>query len=1122
MTAYLRQLLLVIRHEMRMVLRSWPFRIVCVLGFGIAVLQMGSLIGLMYAASAETYLGPMFTGANATIMALMNAFQMLTLIVVFFTNSIGSRDGRIGIGDVVAARPLSVGSYVVGRYLGLMLPLTVVMAASLTVILVAENAFGLRTASYRQLVPFFFGFGMLSVAFTASLAAFFSTLLRIRLLASLAALAPILASTFWLTQYSDAFDLSGFTNSSSYSDLIGYGPLAKVVTARLAYVCVTLFFLAATVYLYPRPEPERRSRPAVLTSAVLLCVSVGLVSYMVVGGRQAEARLDDWRGALTTATANRAAAVDRYDMDVRIIPRKGRIRATVTTSLRNRSETATDTFVFMLNPGLRLDKVAMTDGAAVDVARNGPVVELTLDAPLPPDQTVELVWEYGGKVDPKSAWLTEKPPPKNFQEGNAQAVATLIGDLSGWTGRRYCFFLPESQWYPVPNSTYGYEYPDKRPANFATARIRLEMPDNWTGVTQGVLAAEERDGNQTTLEFEVDTPVPQFSLCAGEYTKVSTEINGIECAFYYAPMHKENVDLFAGVGEEISRIVGESLDKIADELQLEYPYRSLSLVEVPASCRTFSDSWEGRNLLVQPGVLFLTESSFFKAYFEQTFKRAEVSTKKQGTGATKEQIRAELLRRYFNGDAFGGDLELNLIPQYWEFQVDPTGPAHPALGSAFTGALAQRVLGRHQRDNLYAIDRIARPVFSIDTGGNQIEAQGWSPFGLPARRLDPDILTVPLAAMSPGLQRERFHILMNKKTDGLFQTLAMAMGKEDWPAFVPAVLEEYRFGPITFEDLQRVARAYSDADVSWVFDQFVSEPVMPGYMITHTEAYEIDTGQREQQFQLVVRIANIEEGNGYVILGIISEGKRASEENTIEREVFFGSHEEKEVRTVLSEKPQYVLVRPASSRNIQPPFEIVYVPEERQDIPGEDSIRTVPAEERELAVIVDDLERGFVTVKVDEESPMRLADRQELDGPVWYPEYRGFRPPRRWQNQRYKTAYGKYLNIRKIKAPGDGSQVAIWSAQLPKDGSYEVFFYAEPARQGRYAITVENGETSQEIDLELKNVKSGWNSLGKYRFSKESQARVKLSDAVRDGSRGSRVYADAVKWVYQDTPDAGQ
>ena len=66
-----------------------------------------------------------------------------------------------------------------------------------------------------------------------------------------------------------------------------------------------------------------------------------------------------------------------------------------------------------------------------------------------------------------------------------------VGGLSGWVGRRFCFLLPESQWYPIPNSTFGHTYPDKRPTNFATAQISLHLPKGWTGTTQGQLTSEE-------------------------------------------------------------------------------------------------------------------------------------------------------------------------------------------------------------------------------------------------------------------------------------------------------------------------------------------------------------------------------------------------------------------------------------------------------------------------------------------------------------------------------------------------------------------------------------------------------------------------------------------------------
>ena len=126
------------------------------------------------------------------------------------------------------------------------------------------------------------------------------------------------------------------------------------------------------------------------------------------------------------------------------------------------------------------------------------------------------------------------------------------------------------------------------------------------------------------------------------------------------------------------------------------------------------------------------------------------------------------------------------------------------------------------------------------------------------------------------------------------------------------------------------------------------------------------------------------------------------------------------------------------------------------------------------------------------------------------------------QNQTIERAYGKYVHTRKIKARGDGTQLAVWSARLPRDGIYEVFLYADPGKKrGRCKITVKSGETGQEIDFDLATARSGWNSLGKYRFSPDREARIEMSDTLEEvKGRWWVVCADAVKWVYQGPANA--
>ncbi len=1109
MMGYVWQLALIVKHETRMVLRSWPFRILSILCVGVTCLQVTGMLMAIYF-GASSFIGPLFSASNTTVISLSQIGGLLTFTVIFFANNIGSRDRSIGIGDVVSSRPLSTGQYVVGRLLALLLPLTILMTAVLGFSLLANYAFGFRIAEIKQYGPFFVCFSVLGAAFTATLTAALSTLIRIRLLASLAALVPIMVMSTWLQRYSYAFDISGQYIALRYSELIGYGSAAEIFLWRLSYLCVTLFLVSVAVLRYPKPEAERRHPIAWVVSLALLAASSGLIYSQTMDVLGSRVRIREERAAMEAAASNRSAEVTFYDMNVDLLSREGGLRASVGTTLRNRGETDQDAFVFVLNPGLEIEGVSASGGSLVQFSREVSVVELLLDAPLPPGKTVDLVWRYGGRIDPKAAWLAEKKFP-NSQEGFFEQ-GIMLGELSGWVGARYCFLLPESHWYPIPNVTYGYTYPDQRPANFATARIEIGMPEGWRGVTQGVLQHEETADGRGTALFETDLPVPQFSLCAGEYEKVSTEVEGIEMAFYYAPDHRKNVDFFADAGEEIRERIAESMKVLDIATMFDYPYASLSLVEVPSLCKRFSDTWDQRNLLAQPGVLLLSENDFFVEYFDFSYSQSEMASKRQGTGATSGQVKAQLLANYFSGAPFGRDLELNLLTNYWEFQLAPTGTAYPALGSAFTAVMAESALGRHSGKTMPNVNM--EKMFKGEDPYSRLD-------GFRATTFHPNELIMPLGAIKPDHQRQRFDSLFNRKTHGLLSALKLVIGKDAWAEFLPALLEQRRFRSISIEDLHREVQAYADEDLSWVFKQFVHEHVMPGYAINHVEAYEIDMGQRERQFQIALRMENIEEGKGYVRLLI--ETKGLGDSDTIEQTLFFDDREEKEIRKVLRDKPVSVRVRSAGSRNAHEPTESVYVPEERRQVQGEESVRTIAAEEREFVVTVDDVDEGFSTANMKPETRIRLLRARAADEPKGYREHYGLRPPREWQQQRVTEAFGKYWRTRKIKAPGDGSQFATWSASLPRDGEYEVFFYAGLARwesRGRYLITIDSAEYSMDVEFNLATAKKGWNSLGTYKFGKDRAARVKLSDNMSGSSYNSRVYADAVRWVYQKAPDS--
>ncbi|MFP6615413.1 MAG: hypothetical protein VCB26_03300, partial [Candidatus Hydrogenedentota bacterium] len=374
--------------------------------------------------------------------------------------------------------------------------------------------------------------------------------------------------------------------------------------------------------------------------------------------------------------------------------------------------------------------------------------------------------------------------------------------------------------------------------------------------------------------------------------------------------------------------------------------------------------------------------------------------------------------------------------------------------------------------------------------------------------------------MTPEDQGDEFVPLMVYKTRGFLEMLSLAMGDDDWATFIPSLLDKYRYKSISMADFKRELGKYSKEDIAWLVDQFVNEPIMPGYVIANAEAYEIDSGERERQFQTIVRIDNLEEGGGFVKL--IYELDESAEEETIERDVYLASNESKEIRMVLYEKPEMVRLHSPYSRNVQDPTESLYVPDELRAEAGETSELTVEALDTGHVVIVDDLDAGFSTVKLNETPRKREDDPNGNSGTQEYPRFNGFIAPKKWQETTSTGAYGKYERTRKIKRAGDGNELAVWTASLEQAGSYEVFFHTHGTTRGAYKISVESGDTTREIELELNDAKGGWNSLGKYDFEAGAEARVTLSDEIRNASFRSRIYADAVKWELQDTADLAQ
>ncbi len=372
--------------------------------------------------------------------------------------------------------------------------------------------------------------------------------------------------------------------------------------------------------------------------------------------------------------------VTHFDMDVDLT-RAHHIAAEATMRVRNETDQPQELLTFVLNSGLEVDEVTGPGGEALEFERE--LTVLTVHIPtLDPGAESEIRVAWQGGIQTPTLFLNSTLEI-NELKGNQRNNTAILGDRPALITPRCTYLVPQVRWYPSPNVDYGYTYPEKNDANYATTDVRISVPEGCFAISQGELAERKQSAGSSTLHHYVsDVPVPGISINSGTYQVVRGEMGGITTNLYYLEAHGENIEFFRSLSDIIREQVEAKLEELKETTGLEYPYPALSLVEVPDSMRAYSEGWDSPNPLIQPGVVMLKESGFFKANFQFGFNirsrsaREESGDEELPTERANE-IKMEMLKTFFDLDVLSGNMIQNAMQSFWGFQVDPVGPLYP-------------------------------------------------------------------------------------------------------------------------------------------------------------------------------------------------------------------------------------------------------------------------------------------------------------------------------------------------------------------------------------------------------------------------------------------------------------
>ncbi|MFQ6618541.1 MAG: M1 family aminopeptidase, partial [Fidelibacterota bacterium] len=537
-------------------------------------------------------------------------------------------------------------------------------------------------------------------------------------------------------------------------------------------------------------------------------------------------------------------------------------------------------------------------------------------------------------------------------------------------------------------------------------------------------------------------------------------------------------------------------------------------IEVPLQFKVYRSVLDYISQNIQPEMIFIPEATIGMASsnFHAHMKRNKKRIRRRGG----EFSESEQKKRIFMGFVFSNftgkskkPLSVNIsgppgafrfyelrspMPNYWTFLINFLNGEYPW----FDYVLNKYVFNLAGRE---------RPFF------------WW-------RREEEDLETLELitgkSLKQISLEEESyedFRKAVDFKGMGLIYSLESMAGKSNFKKFIGDFLTTHKFRSADYSEFIKGLSENFKQDYSDFFRFWMESKSIPAFKITEEEAYEIST-DLQPKYQLRIRIKNLGEIGGRIKIGLLSGRFRRVNPGEYEFEKAFeiGAGEERDLFIVTDKRYTFYILDPIFSKNV-PRFirrRISYADKPLNKEPVEGSL-LVEEKREQKELIVDNLDEGFKLKKAEGRkgsifSFLRPALRGEKKRIVTWSPWR--RVPDRWIRFINPGMYGDYYLSAAAKAPGDGSQSAIWTVEIPKGGYYETFIFIPPVlkdrkrkRPGEYKVIVHHDDGDEQINVDLKGSSLGWISLGSYYFSK-GQASIELTDES-DGI----IIADAVRWV---------
>jgi len=1099
----------VARFESKTLFRSWFFRIFAalILGF-ILMFNLFGITGIADGGWPGRYLP---SGAPYFNIWILNIAQ--AIIAVFLAADFLGRDKKLDTTEAFYVRSMSNSDYVIGKTIGvlkvfILLNVLVVFSAFLFTLIANEVTIPLSSYLYYPLLVSF-----PTLLLVLGLSFFMMTLLRNQAVTFVLLLGFIALSLFYLrNKYLGLFDVLGFYTPFMRSDFTGFQNIDELISKRLIYVLMGLFFILATIWRLPRLEQQKFNKASLLFG-MLLCLSIG--GYNLYSLVNASLNTDALRERIVALNQELTESDYRFNNYQLVITHHSKsIECEASMSVVSKG-LGSKRLNLALNPGLKVTQCLIND-EQVDFVRDAHL--LKLNVPDNEGESFELRLFYNGVINDKAMYVDVND--ELFYEEN-RLDPLLAGKQYSFIKDNFLLLTREANWYPlIANKQYWTNIP------FVQMDLEVITKPGLMVISQG-----KRDSLANgTYHFTNEQALNAYSVVVGNFERHTTMVDSVEFNLYHHQNHTAHQSYFTEINDTIADVIKTMKDDFERKLGLEYPFKRFSIVEAPINMYSYLRNWSLTTENIMPEMVLFPENGggMWQNDWSNVRRRVDRHLERSNEEMSEKEKQVDVLKNYL-GDNF-------ISPSRFFFGRRQEGERHVEnWGRHQVFPLFFTYTNRIVEDN-YPLLTIALENYLHNRLG---EARRRDLGGLSSN--DEVILKLRNSSLKSLIDKEDVNTLGNvfaSKGSQLFSNLKVNVDQSDFDTQLDNYLVSNRFKNQTINQFTVDVSSITNTNFQNVYNNWLNEAFSPAFLFSSADVFEVKDGNRMRYF-LKFTVANNGDADGIISI-TVREGRQQRGGGRF-RSRFQGDDEQDnsqsyqieagntfDIGFLLDEEPREVIVNTFLATNIpsNQTIELNGVVRDKRRI---DLFEGTRISERKLnyinknEIIVDNEDEGFSLVNTGESRTVKdwwAAKQNEDDEEDTYGMIRFWNPPVKWKPVAGDQFFGEYLKSAVYKRKGTGEGYLTWQTSISQPGTYDVYAYVPNIsfRFGRrrgnskkemiYNYTVIHDDGKDAIEVSVDNENNGWLYLGEYYFS-EGKTKVQLSDVTNN----EYVIGDAVKWI---------